>query len=171
MWSTERLTLWSRVGNLFFGTLTTRVNDIQTVLSQIRFHLPNAFPPATTVRPNKIIKSKGNNILCHYCYFSPRLTGSTIHVSSIFFTKDGQFASLKKIALSCSLKSAFWEVFFTCFLSGVLDTSGKIIIIIYRFSNWNYARNHYTVSSSPNQQRGLFYQTAVSPLAYYYYIE
>ena len=109
----------------------------------------NPPPPPPPVKPNWIKERKQ---LC------PGLTAHTlcprinwkyyVHVSIIFFTQGS--AIFKKMALSCSLKSAFWQIFFICFLLGVFDTSGKIIII-YRFSNWNYARNHYTVSSSPNQ--------------------
>ena len=147
MWSTERLSPSSRVGNSFFSDYSPRY--VFTCQIAPPPPPPPPPPPATTVKPNWIKERKQ---LC------PGLTAHTlcprinwkyyVHVSTIFFTKGS--AILKKMALSCSLKSAFSQIFFICFLLGVFDTSGKIIII-YRFSNWNYARNHYTVSSSPNQ--------------------
>ena len=146
MWSTERLSPSGRVGNSFFSDNSPRY----VLTCQIAPPPPPPPPPPpTTVKPNWIKERKQ---LC------PGLTAHTlcprinwkyyVHVSIIFFTQGSAIS--KKMALSCSLKSAFWQIFFICFLLGVFDTSGKIIII-YRFSNWNYARNHYTVSSSPNQ--------------------
>ena len=143
MWTTERLSPWSRVGKLFF--LNTQQSDCTPpdMFSHAKYLPP---PPTTTVKPNWIKERKQ---LC------PRVNWKYYTCFDHFFYRGQSTCHFEK---NSSLMQS--EI---CILRGLFH---RLFVRSIRYFRKNYylqicklklcQKQHYTVSSSPKKQSSLF---------------